>query len=124
MFHLHARNEMLCCSTSQRSGEGGRKKSIFLAYIKKKENNFSNLKILPTAISIHVKKYSHIKLRSQIKILRTSSCIFVVGTPPPLYSFCLSSAVSFVSLPKLYKTHCNVTSHNISFLIPHVTEEM
>lgn len=48
---------MLCCSTSQRSREGGRKKSVFLAYIKKKkENNFSDLKILPTAISIHAKK--------------------------------------------------------------------
>lgn len=59
---------MLCCSTSQRSREEGRKKSIFCAYIKKKkENKFSDLKILPRAISIHAKKYSHIKLRSQIK---------------------------------------------------------
>lgn len=36
MFHLHARIEMFCCSDSQKSREGGRKKSIFLAYIKKK----------------------------------------------------------------------------------------
>lgn len=89
---------MLCCSTSQKSGERGRKKSIFLAYIKKKkENNFSDLKILHTAISILAKKYSYIKLRSQVKYEGPYHVFLWEETPPPppLYSFCLSSTVSF-----------------------------
>lgn len=48
--------------------EEERKKEIYFpAYIKKKENKFLDLKILPKAACIHVKKYSHIKLRSQVK---------------------------------------------------------
>lgn len=125
MFHLHARNEMLCCSASQRSRE--RKKSIFLAYIKKKKINFQTWKYYPQQSAFMPKNTptsnSGLRLNTRGLII-----YFYGGTLPPppplLYFFYKSSTVAFVSLSRLCKTYCNVTSYHIPLLILLATEEI